>query len=329
MEIGKIPVEILEKIVLNPIHQNPLKRSEIQIRPQTGEDCSALDLGEELCVVSTDPITGTSKEAGYLAVHINCNDIAASGSEPVGILLTALLPEGSQEEELLELMEGASLAAKEVGIEILGGHTEVTSAVNRTIVSGTVLGKTKNRRFISSGGAQPGQGVIMTKWAGLEGTSIIAAEQEKRLKQLLPAKLVENAKQMKGFLSVVKEGYIGAEFGATAMHDATEGGVLGAVWEVADCSKTGIEIEMDKIPVKEETVEICRCMEINPYRLISSGTMILTAFDAEKLVEKLQENGIDATIIGRITEGEKIILEKGVRRKLEQPESDELYKVKK
>lgn len=328
MEIGKIPAQLLEKMILNPIRNDQGKRTEVKIRPKTGEDCSAVDMGEELCVISTDPITGATKDAGYLAVHINCNDIAASGAEPVGILLTALLPEGSDEMLLKELMDGVRRASKEIGIEILGGHTEVTSAVNRPVISGTVLGKTRNRHFISSGGAQEGQGVIMTKWAGLEGTCILATEQEKELSERLGTELVEKAKKMNGFLSVVKEGMIAAKFGATAMHDATEGGILGAVWEVADCSGTGIEIDLQKIPVKEETWQICQCMGIDPYRLISSGTMIITTFDAEKLVRQLIESGIEAAVIGRITRGEKLLLYDGKKEPLESPESDELYQAK-
>lgn len=327
MKIGKIPADILERIILNPISQMDCKRSEIVIRPKTGEDCSAIDLGGEICVVSTDPITGASKDAGYIAVHINCNDAAASGAEPVGILISILLPPESSESELQEQIDGARRACQEVGIEILGGHTEITDAVTRPVISGTVIAKTKGRKFLSSGGALLGQGVVMTKWAGLEGTAVIAKEYYKKLEGLLCAELLKSAVEFSGFLSVVKEGRIGAEFGATAMHDATEGGVLGAVWEVADCSGTGIEIDIDKIPVRKETNEICKYAGIDPYRLISSGTMIITAFDAEKLVERLNIEGIDACVIGRITNGEKQILKNGVFIKLEPPESDELYHV--
>ena len=123
MEIGKIPSEVLEKIVLNPINKNDSKRDEIIVRPKTGEDCSAVYMGDELCIVSTDPITGADKNAGYIAVHINCNDIASSGGEPVGILMTVLLPPNSSQDILEDIMSGAHKASKEVGIEILGGHT--------------------------------------------------------------------------------------------------------------------------------------------------------------------------------------------------------------
>ena len=177
MEIGKIPPEILNRIVLNPINHFALKRNDVFLRPKTGEDCSAVLFGEELCILSADPITGAEQDIGYIAVHINCNDIASSGAEPIGILLTILLPEGSSEVVLSDIMEGAYEAAKETGIEILGGHTEVTNAVNKALVSAAVIGRTDKNHFISTGGAKVGQDVIMTKCAGLEGTVIPVPEQ--------------------------------------------------------------------------------------------------------------------------------------------------------
>lgn len=327
-KIGKIPPEILEGIVMNPIRKNSVKREDVVLRPKTGEDCSVIDLQGELCVLSTDPITGAAKDIGYLAVQINCNDIFSAGAEPMGILLTVLLPEGSNEADLEEIMEGALRGAKELGIEILGGHTEVTDAVCKPIVSAAVIGKSRNRNIIQTGGAQVGQDVIMTKWAGLEGTAIIAKEHEEALAQRLPFHVIEAAQGMKEFLSVGKESLIAAKHGATAMHDATEGGILGAVWEVAECSQTGVELWQDKIPVTEETKLICKEAQIDPLRLISSGTMIITTKNGNELVDKLTKNGISAAVIGRITEKERILVSGNDKKLLEEPRSDALYEVK-
>lgn len=328
MEIGKIPPEILNRIVLNPINNYNLKRNDVYLRPKTGEDCSAVTFGEELCVLSADPITGAEQDIGYIAVHINCNDIASSGAEPVGILLTILLPEGSTEQTLSDIMSGAYEAAKEVGIEILGGHTEVTNVVNKAVVSAAVIGRTNKNNFIATGGAKIGQDVIMTKWAGLEGTAIIAKEYEQVLSDKINDELLHKAKSMRGFLSVIKESRIARKMGATAMHDVTEGGILGAVWEIADCSGTGITVELDKIPVREETRAICEVGHISPYELISSGSMIITAFDGQKIVEALQKEGIESAVIGKITEKDKYVIQHGNIEQLNQPKSDALYSVK-
>lgn len=327
LKTGKVPVEILNRIVLNPINNNKLKRNDIVVRPSTGEDCSAVDLEGEICVLSTDPITASGSNAGYLVVHINCNDAASSGAEPIGILLTALLPEHSTEDDLQDIINGAYKAAGELGIELLGGHTEITNAVNKPVVSGTVVAKTRNRHFVSSGGAEEGQDVIMTKWAAIEGTSIIANDYFNNLINMVTPEILDEAKSLSSMISVVKEGIIAADFGATAMHDATEGGILGAVWEVAECSNKGVEIYADNIPVLNCTKVISEIGGIDWLRLISSGTMIITSFDGEGLVNELKNNNINAALIGKITHSGKYVTRYGERSQLLPQEKDEIYNV--
>ncbi len=327
-EIGKIPPQILERLVLNPVTHTKVHRADIVVRPKTGEDCSAMDPGGEMCVFSTDPITGATRDVGYLAVHVNCNDVFSAGAEPVGILMTVLLPPQSEESILEELMAGTLQAAAELGIEVLGGHTEVTDAVTKPVISATVIGKTKDRKMVCTGGAEIGQDVIMTKWAGLEGTAILAQEYETVLSQRIPKDLLQKAKEMKGFLSVGTESRIAMEHGATAMHDATEGGILGAVWELAECSEKGVTVYADQIPIQDVTKMVCQEAQIEPLQLISSGTMVIAAYDGAALVDKLQAAGVAAAVIGKITQKEKIIIQNGTSKPLEQPKSDALYQAK-
>ena len=327
-EIGKIPPEILERIVMHPMMASRVKREDVLVRPATGEDCSAIDLGGEICILSTDPITGAAKDIGYLAVQINCNDIYSAGAEPMGVLLTVLLPPESTEELLEEIMAGALRAAEERNIEILGGHTEVTDAVCKPLISAAVIGKTRGRKMICTGGAEAGQDVVMTKWAATEGTAILAKDWEEGLRAYLSEEELQEALDMNRFLSVGKESEIAFQHGATAMHDATEGGILGAVWEVAECSGLGVEVFADAIPMKEVTKKICAAMGIDPLRLISSGTMIIGTENGEALVQALQAEGIEAAVIGRLTDGEKLLVQNGKTMPLEQPKSDELYAAK-
>lgn len=327
-EIGKIPPEILERIVMQPMAESRVKRADVILRPKTGEDCSAIDLGGEYCVLSTDPITGAAADIGYLAVQINCNDIYSAGAEPVGVLLTVLLPPESEESLLEEMMAGALRAAEERNIEILGGHTEVTDAVAKPVISAAVIGKTKKKKLLSTGGAKAGQDIVMTKWAGTEGTAILAKEWEEGLRAYLTKEELRSAQGLKTQLSVGKEAEIAFDYGATAMHDATEGGILGAVWEVAECSGLGVEVFVENIPVKEETKKICKAMGIDYLGLISSGTMIIAAENGAGLVEQLQEAGIEAAVIGRLTEGGRYLLAGDLRLPLNQPKSDALYAAK-
>ncbi len=326
MEIGKIPADVLEKIVLKPLTENKI-REDVIIRPATGEDCAAIDMEDKLCVVSSDPITGADNDAGYLAVHINCNDIASAGAEPVGILLTVLLPPGTDEKLLMELSKGAKRAADELGIEILGGHTEVTAAVNKPVISGTAIGKAQRGAFVSTSGAKVGQDIIITKWAGLEGTAVIAADNEKYLREILGDDIVGSAMEFKNHISVVKEALVAASMGATCIHDATEGGVLGAIWEVCSCSCVGCEVEELLIPIRKETAAIAAVAGIDPLRLISGGTLILTAFDGDKIIKRLEEENISAKIIGKVKDGKARIKRNGAYEDMEAPVSDELYKV--
>lgn len=325
MEIGKVPNNVLEEIVLGKLKHN---RSEVLLRPKVGEDCCAIDFGDNICVISSDPITGTVNEVGNLAVHVSCNDIASCGAEPVGIISTILLPAGTTEKELDTIVSQMSKAAAELNVEIIGGHTEITTAVTRVVITSTVLGKIAGDKLVTSSGAKPGDSIILTKWAGLEGTAIIAAEKETELIGQIGKEAVEKAKELISYISVVKEGLIAAEFGASAMHDVTEGGVLGALWELAHASNAGIVVYEDKIPIKEETTSITKYFGIDPLKLISSGCMLITCKDGEGLAGKLESSGIRATVIGKVTDDKKCLLvtPHGTR-EIEQPGPDELYKV--
>ncbi|MEA4847134.1 MAG: AIR synthase family protein [Clostridiaceae bacterium] len=323
MKEGKLPPELLKSLVFNNIK---VRKEEVILRPEIGEDCAAIDFGSHACVLSTDPITAAVKGAGALAIHISCNDVATSGVRPVGIMVTILLPPEASEEDIKMVMEEAGEAASNLGVEIIGGHTEITSAVNRIVISTTALGKVPKDRIVRSSGAEAGDDVIMTKWAGLEGTSIIAADKEIELAGRLTPEEIKDAKSFISNISVVEEGVTAGEFGASSMHDVTEGGILGAAWEIAESSGKGIDIYLDKIPVREVTRKICDVFGIDPYRLISSGSMLIAAKNGAELVRILERKGIPSAIIGRITDKGRNIIKNGELSPLSPPDVDELFK---
>ncbi len=324
LETGKIATKILEEIVM----KNPTSLNKGIIQSSAiGEDCAVVDFNNELCLISTDPITGATKDVGYLAVHVNANDIAASGGEPVGIVVTVLLPLGLGKDNLFEIMDGVYKASEELGISVIGGHTEVTDAVNRVVICATIIGKTKDKKFVLSKDAKSGQDLVMTKWAGLEGTHILANHFEEELNGLYGKSFITRAKNLSAYLSVMKESKIAMAHGATAMHDVTEGGVLGAAYELAKAANIGVELSLGKIPILDETIEICDYFGINPYKLISSGAMLIATDNGSELVEKLEAVGINANVIGKFTDGESYYFEYGNKILLPPPESDELYKV--
>lgn len=325
MEIGKLPNDVLEKIVFNNIKN---KRKEVLVGSGIGEDNAIIDFGEEVCIMSTDPITGATQDIGKLAIHISCNDVASGGAEPIGALLTILAPPNTTEEDIKLIMREAGEASRELNIEIMGGHTEITDAVNRIVISTTVIGKQKKENMIDTSKVSVGDKVLITKYAGIEGTSILAKELKDYLENKLDKDKILEAQNMGKLVSVVKEGIILGEIGVNYMHDITEGGILGAVWEGAIAVNRGIKIYEDLIPIKEVTKEIASILDIDPYRLISSGSMLIIAKEDKisEILSKLSEENINITVIGEIIDEGIYIDKNGLVEEILPPGSDELYK---
>lgn len=325
MEIGKVPNELLEKLVFENIK---LKRDEVLVRASIGEDTGVIDLGDNLCVVSTDPITGATKELGGLAIHVSCNDAATKGAEPVAILLTVLCPENTTQEELEFVMKEAGAAAESVNVEIIGGHTEITDAVNRMVLSTTVIAKMKKEDFKGYEEIAIGDKIVLSKWIGLEGTHILAGELGHKLKGKLSPMEIEEAISLGEYLSVVKEGLLAKEYGVKYMHDVTEGGIYGAIWETGKAIEKGINLFEDKLPIKAVTEKLCQVLDIDVKKLISSGSMIMVVPEknASRFIERLDKEGVFASVIGEITQGGIFALINGEKHEIFSPETDELYK---
>ncbi|QOX63865.1 AIR synthase [Anoxybacterium hadale] len=328
LKTGKLDSKLLEDIVFKNIK---FRRPEVITRPGVGEDCAVVDFGSYECVLSTDPITAAVSEIGRLAVHISCNDIASNGIEPLGIMLAVMLPEGTTEEQIEEIMKQAGEASEKLGVEIIGGHTEITSAVTKPVIVSTALGRGAKWSSQQAENMKPGDFILMTKQAGLEGTGIIAGDYKAELKGYLTEEELEQAAAMLDQISVVKEGVIAGRIGTAGMHDITEGGVLGAVWEMCSIAETGAEVWTDKIPVAEVTKKICDRFDIDYLRLISSGSMMIMVHPEakEQMEESLSSAGISVACIGRICEKEEGIrmVVDGEKIVIAPPASDELYKV--
>ncbi len=332
MEVGKLKNEVLGAIVLSELKK---VRDDILIRPGIGEDCAAIAFGDLACVLTTDPITGSGSHLGRLAVHVCLNDIASSGAEPVGLLLTLLCPEHTTQGEIQDILREANETANAMGVEIVGGHTEITTAVNRTIISATAIGKAPIKSLIKTSGAKPGDLIYVTKQIATEGTAIIAHDKADELSQHLTTEEAATAKAMIDAISVVPEGKIAALAGANAMHDATEGGILGAIHELCEASGVGCTIDYEAICVHSVTRKICTFYKINPLKLISSGSMIICISEkaAINMERELKAAKISFACIGTINEGsDKIICFSDTGNDdhcemIASPEADELYKV--
>jgi len=320
---GKVPSRVLEQVVYPYLGRRP----DVLVHAHLGEDCAVVDFGEWVAVLTTDPVTGAAAHLGRYAVHVSCNDLATSGAEPVALLLTLLLREGTTEEELERIVREAGEAARDLGVEIAGGHSEVTPGIDRTIAVATALGRTRKGAVISAAGARPGDHVLLTKTAGVEGTAILAMDLADRLRGRVDEDTLARARRFLEKISVVPEGMAAAKAGAIAMHDVTEGGVLGGAWELAEAAGAGIEVRADAIPVAPETQVICRALDLDPLRLISSGAMLIATRAPERTLAALREAGVPAAEIGMMTPQERVVVRDGRRMTLQAPESDELWRV--
>ena len=325
MKTGKLPETVLVRSVLKQVHH---RREEVLVGPRVGQDCAVLELGQdEVFVMSSDPITGTTKDIGSHCIHITANDLAASGAEPVGMMLTVMLPEGVEEPEIRKMMQDVERTCGQLNIEILGGHTEVTQVVTQPLISVTGVGKIKKKELLTTRQMKPGQDIVISKWIGLEATTILAKEKEEELRTVFSEEFIRRAQEFDRYLSVLEEARIAHAWGAPAMHDITEGGVFGALWEMAEGAGTGLDVDLRKIPIRQETVEICEFFGVNPYLIMSSGSMMIASDDGHHLVDELKKAGIAAAVIGQATDGkDRILRNNGDVRYLDRPQTDELYK---
>jgi hydrogenase maturation factor len=262
MKTGKLSEPMLKRSVLKQLHS---KNDRVTVGPGYGTDfCAVRVEPDETQVFSVNPVTLSRVHAGKFAVCNVLNDVAASGARPVGILSSILLPTSSNETELRAFLKEMDDACAAVGAQILGGHTEVTRAVKEPLLTVTGVGIVKQDELLRPQNVRPGMDMVVTKWIGLEGTVILAEGQEEKLRTRYAQPFLEKAKAYAAQLSVVPEAAVAAKSGACAMHNASQGGIFGALWEMAEAAGVGLEIDLKKIPIRQETIEICEFFDINP-----------------------------------------------------------------
>jgi hydrogenase maturation factor len=327
---GKVPTEVL---IRNVFRYRGVDDRSVILGSSVGEDAALVSFGESVLVLTTDPVTGTASDIGWLAVHINANDVACRGAKPRWFLCDLLLPEGANAALVNGIMRQIDKAAKQVGVAVVGGHTEVTPGLKRPIVAGYMVGTVAKNRYITSNGARPENDLIMTKTVGIEGTAVLAADFGPTLKPKVGGKLLQRAKELRHMIGVVNDALEAvAAGGVTAMHDPTEGGLLQGVWELAEASHVGFMIHEERIRVREETREICSALRVDPLRLMSSGCLLVTANRQKSgaILRRLRTSGIPATIIGKMTnrrEGRKLVTANGRVKEIHASERDELYRI--
>jgi HAD superfamily hydrolase (TIGR01509 family) len=298
---GKLPNDLLEPA----LSAFAIRDADLVVAPGVGQDTAAVSIGgNDLLVLKSDPITFVTDAIAEYAVVVNANDIATSGAVPRWMLTTLLFPPGTTPLQIRRLMEELNQACGRRGITLCGGHTEITDAVTRPVVTGMLCGIVQKNRLIDKRNMAAGDRIVMTKAVSVEGTAIIAREFSDRLLEAgISASTVKAAADFLSQLSILEEARIAATTdGVSAMHDVTEGGLATAVTELAAAGGCRLRIRTDRIPVFAETEEICGAVDIDPMGLIGSGSLLITcrADRTESLIGEIRNAGIAAADIGKV-----------------------------
>ena len=325
---GKVPFEMLANL-LRGIGDT----DDVILGPALGEDAAILRTDRSRILAASDPVTFATDRAGWYAVHINANDIAAGGGDPRWFLAVLLLPEGSGRRELTRIFRDMRLACSEVGAILVGGHTEVTPGIDRPLVVGTMIGEMVGSRALRTGTAHPGDRVVITKGVAVEGTAILAREFPEDCERVLGARGLAAARRFLRCpgVSILPEARVArGSAGVHALHDVTEGGVIGGVAEMAQASGLGVELDLGAVPVIPPCDLLCAHFGLDPLRLISSGALLIAVSPAEeeKLCQDLALAGVDACPIGRMTMAQEMVgVRDGEHAPLKPPARDEIARL--
>lgn len=335
--IGKLKHEFLQKMLSNFVSTTHLKEDRVVVGSSIGEDAAVIDMGDKYLVAKTDPITFVTDEIGYYAVNINVNDVVCTGATPKWFQSTILLPAKHTDEDLIEtIFRNIHDTCKSLGITVIGGHTEITAALDRPIVIGSLLGEVDKEKLVLSSGAKEDDLIILTKGIFIEGTSIIAREKEDFLKEKgYGNQFIEKCKNYlyDPGISIFKEAVVSNDnFTVTSMHDLTEGGLFNGLAEIAIASDLGLLIKKEQINILPEPLELSKIFSIDPYSTISSGSLLISINPefAKDLINLLAKNGVASETIGRFTKdkNEYLILDKNNREQaMIYTEVDEITKI--
>jgi hydrogenase expression/formation protein HypE len=302
--LGKLPPDVLAALLTRAPQDDS-----VLIGPGIGMDCAVVDAGDRLLVYKSDPVTFVSDQIGYYLAHVNINDIATTGAVPRWLLVTLLLPEEATTGDTVNsIMDQIYDVCRLHNIAVIGGHTEITAGLDRPIAVGMLVGEVARDRLVTPRGARNGDRLLLTKGVPIEATSILAREFPQRLHSVLSDYELTQARQFlfDPGISVLNDAKIALAAGeVTAMHDPTEGGLVTALWELAEAADKTILFDPTRVVVPELSKRICRAFNIDPFTAIASGALLLTVptGQAKTVVEALLSHGIPCDVIGEVLSG--------------------------
>lgn len=328
---GKLPPELLASLLATATTDDP----RVIVGPRVGVDAAVIEIGGRYLVAKSDPITFATEGIGRYAVLVNANDLAVMGAVPCWFLATFLLPEGTTGADARAIFAETLAACRELGVALVGGHTEITDGVTRPVVCGHMLGEAAPDELVPGGGARPGDRILLTKSVPLEATAILARERrEALLAGGWDAAALDRAARVlyDPGISVLPEARLAVTTrAATAMHDPTEGGLATGLRELAEASGVGLRVERDRIPVHPDGAALCAALGLDPLGAIASGSLLLASPPdrAPAYVAACAESGIPCAEIGEVVpadQGLTLVGSDGAR-ELPRFERDELARL--
>ena len=327
MREGKISEPVWKRSVLKRIKN---RREEITVAPGVGKSGSLLDMKAGRTVVSSEADFLSSWQSGShvsgrLILNRAVNACAAMGALPVAVQVQLLCPLEFMESDLRELIGILEEEAAVQNVSLLPGKIEASGAVTAPYLTVNGIGILKEEGFCPYEGVKAGQELVLSKWIALESTVLLAEEHEKELLARYTPVFVDHAQELLRYISTVPEAAVAVRHGVTAMLHVEEGGIFGALWELAEGAGLGVEVQVKSIPVRQETIEICELYNKNPYQLPSAGCLLMVTEQGERLRRELLQAGIPAVVIGVLTDGkERVLLHEEEKRFLELPKMNEL-----
>jgi hydrogenase maturation factor len=337
-EIGKFPLDLIERIVYPRLGA---KRAEVLVGPGHGRDNAVIRLGcNQVLVATADPLSVIPalglKDSAYLSVHLLASDLATCGFPPRFMMVNLSLPPQMKNEEFEEYWTRVSLECRKLGIAIVGGHTGRYVGSDYTVVGGGVMMTlAPEKKYLASNMSKPGDALIMTKGTAIATTAILSRAFPKTIEKAYGTSFLKKARLYLRQFSVVEDALTAAtvglrDEGITAMHDVTEGGLLGALYELSEASKVGLKIELSDVIVPREAKLVCDLFDLSPYSTLSEGALIIAVKPekAQRVLQALESKKIRSGIIGKVTDAKngRWIYREGRKEPLEKPTSDPYWK---
>lgn len=326
MKIGKVSQTVLKRSILKPLQ---FQREEAIIQPSAWEMCYGVKVqADEQCISSGVTLYGDEKDLGVFALAQVVNDLATRGAKAVGASVYIMLPPYAYESRLKAMVEFVERAGSAHAVQIMCAKAEVSSVINKAIVHVNGVGVLKKGELLQSKMGRADQDIVLLKWIGLEGTFRVMYKKEEDFSKRFVPTFLNQIKSLKPQLFSERELMLAKDFGVSAMQQITSGGILSALWEMAESSNVGLEVDLKKMAIKQETVEVCEFCHLNPYQLTSAGSVLIFTDRGEELVSRFHEEGIQAAVLGRTTvDTARVIFSDGEKRFLDRPAPDELLKI--